>query len=254
MSTVVVTGSGGLIGSEAVAHFIRAGYDVVGVENDMRAQFFGPDASTSRTTTRLQQEFPSEFRSVALDIRDAEGILALFKTLDLGGGHPHGRAALARLGGVGPADGLRRQRQRHDEPARGHPPDAPRGDVHLHLDQQGLRRHAQLPAAAGRRRAPGAARGSPLLRRHRHVDVDRWVHALAVRRLQGGGGPDGAGVRPLLRHADGVLPRRLSDRSPARGRAVARLPLLPDALHGQRRPVHRLRLRRQAGARQHPLR
>src|SRR5690349_10346020 len=83
MSTVVVTGSGGLIGSEAVAHFIRAGYDVVGVENDMRSQFFGPEASTSRTTTRLREQFPDEFRNVELDIRDAEGILALFRTLDL---------------------------------------------------------------------------------------------------------------------------------------------------------------------------
>ena len=36
MSTVIVTGSGGLIGSEAVAHFVRAGHDVVGIENDMR--------------------------------------------------------------------------------------------------------------------------------------------------------------------------------------------------------------------------
>src|SRR3954452_13276893 len=83
MSTVVVTGSGGLIGSAALPHFIRAGYAVVGIENDMRARFFGPDASTSRTTTRLQEQFPDEFRNVELDIRDAEGILALFKTLDL---------------------------------------------------------------------------------------------------------------------------------------------------------------------------
>ncbi len=44
MATVLVTGSGGLIGSESVQHFARAGYDVVGLENDMRAQFFGPDS------------------------------------------------------------------------------------------------------------------------------------------------------------------------------------------------------------------
>src|SRR3954452_18532133 len=81
MSTVVVTGSGGLIGSEAVAHFIRAGYDVVGIENDMRARFFGPDASTSRTTRRLVDEFPSAFRSVEIDIRAAEGVLRLSERL-----------------------------------------------------------------------------------------------------------------------------------------------------------------------------
>src|SRR3954447_25966221 len=78
MSTVIVTGSGGLIGSEAVAHFVRAGHDVVGIENDMRSRFFGPDASTARTTTRLLDEFGAEFRSEELDIRDADGVLRLF--------------------------------------------------------------------------------------------------------------------------------------------------------------------------------
>ena len=52
MATVLVTGSGGLIGSESVAHFVQAGYDVIGLENDMRARFFGPSASTAHTTER----------------------------------------------------------------------------------------------------------------------------------------------------------------------------------------------------------
>jgi CDP-paratose 2-epimerase len=81
MSTVIVTGSGGLIGSESVAHFARAGYDVVGIENDMRARFFGPDASTAHTTQRLLDEFAAEFRSEELDIRDAGGVLALFERI-----------------------------------------------------------------------------------------------------------------------------------------------------------------------------
>jgi CDP-paratose 2-epimerase len=81
MPTVIVSGSGGLIGSEAVAHFARAGYDVVGIENDMRARFFGPEASTAHTTRRLLSEFSAEFRSEALDIRDAEGVLRLFERL-----------------------------------------------------------------------------------------------------------------------------------------------------------------------------
>src|SRR4051812_1668246 len=79
MSTVIVTGSGGLIGSESVAHFVRAGHDVVGIENDMRAVFFGPEASTAHTTQRLLSEFPREFRVEALDIRDAEGVLRVFE-------------------------------------------------------------------------------------------------------------------------------------------------------------------------------
>ena len=78
MRTAIVTGSGGLIGSESVQHLIEDGYDVIGLENDMRAAFFGPDASTSRTTERLVETYP-EFRSLDVDIRDAEGVLRLFE-------------------------------------------------------------------------------------------------------------------------------------------------------------------------------
>jgi CDP-paratose 2-epimerase len=78
VSTAIITGSGGLIGSEAAAYFARAGYQVVGIENDLRAWFFGPEASTAPTTARLERELGDAFRSVALDIRDADGIDSLF--------------------------------------------------------------------------------------------------------------------------------------------------------------------------------
>ncbi len=74
MPTAIVSGSGGLIGSESVQHFVRAGYDVVGIENDMRARFFGRAASTSRTTERLRASLGDSFRSLELDIRDTEGV------------------------------------------------------------------------------------------------------------------------------------------------------------------------------------
>jgi CDP-paratose 2-epimerase len=74
MANVIVTGSGGLIGSEAVRHFIESGFDVIGLENDMRARFFGDSASTSDTTRRLVEDYPAQFRHVELDIRDREGI------------------------------------------------------------------------------------------------------------------------------------------------------------------------------------
>jgi len=70
----IVTGSGGLIGSEAVRYLVEAGYDVVGLEADLRAQFFGPSASTASTTHRLLGEYPGAFRSMALDIRDRDGV------------------------------------------------------------------------------------------------------------------------------------------------------------------------------------
>ncbi len=53
MPVAIVTGSGGLIGSESVKHLVARGFDVIGIENDMRARFFGPDASTAGTTQAL---------------------------------------------------------------------------------------------------------------------------------------------------------------------------------------------------------
>jgi CDP-paratose 2-epimerase len=73
VAVVIVTGSGGLIGSESVGHFAEQGYDVVGIENDMRARFFGPEASTTPLTRRLLDYYDA-FRTVDLDIRDAEGV------------------------------------------------------------------------------------------------------------------------------------------------------------------------------------
>jgi CDP-paratose 2-epimerase len=78
IAIAIVTGSGGLIGSESVRRFSERGYDVVGIENDMRARFFGVDASTAWMTEALEREFDS-FRSVPIDIRDDEGVRALIE-------------------------------------------------------------------------------------------------------------------------------------------------------------------------------
>ncbi|EMI57927.1 NAD-dependent epimerase/dehydratase [Rhodopirellula sallentina SM41] len=75
---VIVTGSSGLIGSAAVRHWDALGDEVIGIDNDMRATFFGPDGSTRWNQTRLEEE-TTNFRTVALDIRDREGVLALFE-------------------------------------------------------------------------------------------------------------------------------------------------------------------------------
>ena len=73
MPTVIVTGSGGLVGSETVRHFAEVGYDVVGIENDMRAHYFGPEASTAPQTRRLVETYDC-FRSVELDIRAGDAV------------------------------------------------------------------------------------------------------------------------------------------------------------------------------------
>lgn len=77
MNTAIVTGSGGLIGSQSVGGLIEAGWRVIGIENDMRASFFGPESSTRPVSESLVERY-DDFRSVELDIRDAEGVARLF--------------------------------------------------------------------------------------------------------------------------------------------------------------------------------
>jgi CDP-paratose 2-epimerase len=74
MPTAIVTGSGGLIGSESVQHFVQAGYDVIGLENDMRARFFGPAASTRHTSQRLVRTLGNSFRWLEIDIRSGDAV------------------------------------------------------------------------------------------------------------------------------------------------------------------------------------
>ena len=78
MSVAIVTGSGGLIGSESVRALVAAGLDVVGLENDMRARFFGPEASTAATSAELSANHP-EFHHLDIDIRDAGAVERVFK-------------------------------------------------------------------------------------------------------------------------------------------------------------------------------
>jgi CDP-paratose 2-epimerase len=78
MSVVVVTGSGGLIGSEAARHFASLGLEVVGVDNDMRKVFFGAEASTAWNASKLAEELGSSYTHVDLDIRDRVAVDQLF--------------------------------------------------------------------------------------------------------------------------------------------------------------------------------
>jgi CDP-paratose 2-epimerase len=71
---VLVTGSSGLIGSEAVRHFDSRADRVFGIDNNMRADFFGPDGDTTWTLRRLKATCPN-FEHRALDIRDRVAML-----------------------------------------------------------------------------------------------------------------------------------------------------------------------------------
>jgi CDP-paratose 2-epimerase len=77
MPTAIITGSGGLIGSEATAYFAQQGYDVIGLDNDLRAYFFGPEASTRRNSERLADRVEG-FTPLDLDIRDRDGVERVF--------------------------------------------------------------------------------------------------------------------------------------------------------------------------------
>src|SRR4029077_19807476 len=78
MRTIIVTGSAGLIGSETVKHFANEGARVVGIDNDMRAQFFGAEASTKKTRENLVKDVRG-YEHHDIDIRDAHAITELFK-------------------------------------------------------------------------------------------------------------------------------------------------------------------------------
>ena len=77
MSIALITGSAGLIGSEASLFFGGLGMDVVGVDNDMRRVFFGEEASTAWNVANLEKTLGKKYHHNALDIRNREGVAAL---------------------------------------------------------------------------------------------------------------------------------------------------------------------------------
>ncbi|WP_144122448.1 NAD-dependent epimerase/dehydratase family protein [Catellatospora sichuanensis] len=79
MSIAIVTGSAGLVGSETARALAAAGMDVVGVDNDMRAVFFGADASTKTNRDRLIAELGHRYTHHDTDIRDRPALEALFR-------------------------------------------------------------------------------------------------------------------------------------------------------------------------------
>jgi len=80
LSTVLITGSNGLIGSEIVAYFDARGWRVVGVDNNMRAEFFGPAGDTRWNQERLVNTC-NDFTHRELDIRDRDGVRILIEEL-----------------------------------------------------------------------------------------------------------------------------------------------------------------------------
>src|SRR3989442_11252136 len=75
--TIMVTGSAGLIGSETVKRLARDGARAVGIDNDMRAEFFGAEASTKKTRDDLIANVRG-YEHHNIDIRDGGAVGELF--------------------------------------------------------------------------------------------------------------------------------------------------------------------------------
>ncbi len=79
MPTVLITGSAGLIGSESVHFFARLGFSIIGIDNDLRAHFFGESASTQWNRNILKDKYGDQYRHYDLDIRDRDAVERIFK-------------------------------------------------------------------------------------------------------------------------------------------------------------------------------
>lgn len=78
MKTVIITGSSGLIGSQATEFLHNKGYRIIGIDNDMRAYFFGSDSSTKESNEVLLKKF-SNYKHFPIDIRDYPALEKIFE-------------------------------------------------------------------------------------------------------------------------------------------------------------------------------
>ena len=74
---ILVTGSSGLIWSEVVTHFATDGVTIYGIDNNMRQEFFGAEASTEWQRKQLEVSIPN-YKHYSSDIRDEESIFKIF--------------------------------------------------------------------------------------------------------------------------------------------------------------------------------
>ncbi|MEI6532796.1 MAG: NAD-dependent epimerase/dehydratase family protein [Candidatus Roizmanbacteria bacterium] len=79
MRYALITGSGGLIGSEAVSFLASKDYTIIGIDNNMRATYFGKEASTSWNIERLQERYKKQYLHYNVDIRKEKAIYEIFQ-------------------------------------------------------------------------------------------------------------------------------------------------------------------------------
>jgi len=81
MKRILITGSAGLIGSEAARFFAAKGYHIIGIDNDMRATFFGPEASSKWNLNRLVKDLGAGYSHHDVDIRNPKGLESAVKSM-----------------------------------------------------------------------------------------------------------------------------------------------------------------------------
>ena len=165
MKIGIITGSAGLIGAEAVRFFSSKGFQIVGIDNNMRKQFFGDDASTEWSRRDLESSVPN-YTHLEIDIRDRSAIESLFAEYgsdiklvvhtaaqpshDWAAKDPHTDFSVNATGTLNLLEATRQVLSK--------------SQLHLHVDQQGLRRQPQPPSpgracdALGDRRDPSLSR------------------------------------------------------------------------------------------------
>lgn len=76
---ILITGSAGLIGSEAARFFADKDFEVHGIDNNMREYFFGPEASTEWSRKKLEEKLKKSYKHYVVDIRDNDKLEDIFK-------------------------------------------------------------------------------------------------------------------------------------------------------------------------------
>ena len=79
MKKAIITGSAGLIGSESVKFFAEKDFEIYGIDNNMRAYFFGPEASTEWNKNQLEKKYKKQYKHFQIDIRDNNKVEEIFQ-------------------------------------------------------------------------------------------------------------------------------------------------------------------------------
>jgi hypothetical protein len=253
MSVAVITGSAGLVGSEAVTYFAKQGMTIVGIDNGMREQFFGREASTAWNRDRLTEEY-SEYHHHSVDIRDYDSIAAIFKRYQ-------DDITLVIHTAAQPSHDWAMREPLTDftvnangtsvmlEATRQHAPEAT--FIFTSTNKVYGDRPNSLPLVENKTRweldssHEYSANGIP-----ETMSIDMTLHSV-FGGLEGCGGCTRAGIWPLLRPENRMFSRWLPHRPKSFWDATAWVSCVPNALRGDEQALHNIWLQRQAGTGQH---